>query len=62
LSGWTFGSVRQSSKEEKSEAYQGALVESLVVTSCDDSGVDIAMGVGAQCKFTSTFGIRADFD
>jgi OOP family OmpA-OmpF porin len=27
-----------------------------------DSGVDIAMGVGAQYKFSSNFGIRADLD
>ena len=27
-----------------------------------DSGVDIAMGVGAQYKFTRNFGIRADLD
>lgn len=27
-----------------------------------DSGVDIAMGVGAQYKFASNFGIRADLD
>jgi hypothetical protein len=62
LAGGTLGSVRQSSKEEKSEAYQGEPVESLVVTSRDDNGVFIAMGVRARCKFTSTFGIGADFD
>ena len=27
-----------------------------------DSGVDIAMGVGAQYKFTTNFGVRADLD
>lgn len=27
-----------------------------------DSGVDIAMGVGAQYKFTRNFGVRADLD
>lgn len=27
-----------------------------------DSGADIAMGVGAQYKFTSNFGVRADLD
>ena len=30
--------------------------------STSDSGVDIAMGVGAQYKFTPNFGIRADLD